>query len=75
MGDLPRLSSPAVSPMSPPERGPDFAAPVALHLFPEPVTVPILTPGLDEQGNMREERIPAALVAKFLDERGIVVEK
>ena len=30
---------------------------------------------MDEQGNMSEEGIPAALVAKFLDERGIVVEK
>ena len=35
----------------------------------------ILTPGMDELGNMAEEGIPAALVAKFLDERGVVVEK
>ncbi|EON0436927.1 lysine decarboxylase LdcC [Escherichia coli] len=41
----------------------------------KPVKVTILTPGMDEQGNMSEEGIPAALVAKFLDERGIVVEK
>ncbi|MBN0662295.1 arginine decarboxylase, partial [Pseudomonas aeruginosa] len=39
------------------------------------VKVTILTPGMDEQGNMDEEGIPAALVAKFLDERGVVVEK
>ncbi|HBN0121268.1 TPA: lysine decarboxylase LdcC, partial [Escherichia coli] len=45
------------------------------HMFLDPVKVTILTPGMDEQGNMSEEGIPAALVAKFLDERGIVVEK
>lgn len=42
-------------------------------MFLDPVKVTILTPGMDEQGNMSEED-PAALVAKFLDERGIVVE-
>ncbi len=46
----------------------------ANHMFLDPVKVTILTPGMDEQGNMSEED-PAALVAKFLDERGIVVEK
>ncbi len=45
------------------------------HMFLDPVKVTILTPGMDEQGNMSEEGIPAALVAKFLDERGVVVEK
>ncbi|MFR3778334.1 MAG: hypothetical protein ACLTW6_05555 [Enterobacter sp.] len=45
------------------------------HMYLDPVKVTILTPGMDEQGNMSEEGIPAALVAKFLDERGIVVEK
>jgi lysine decarboxylase len=44
-------------------------------MFLDPVKVTILTPGMDEQGNMDEEGIPAALVAKFLDERGVVVEK
>lgn len=44
-------------------------------MFLDPVKVTILTPGMDEQGNMSEEGIPAALVAKFLDERGVVVEK
>ncbi len=45
------------------------------HMFLDPVKVTILTPGMDEQGNMSAEGIPAALVAKFLDERGVVVEK
>ncbi|WP_312985920.1 lysine decarboxylase LdcC [Atlantibacter sp.] len=45
------------------------------HMFLDPVKVTILTPGMDEHGNMAEEGIPAALVAKFLDERGVVVEK
>ncbi len=44
-------------------------------MFLDPVKVTILTPGMDEQGNMDGEGIPAALVAKFLDERGVVVEK
>ena len=45
------------------------------HMFLDPVKVTILTPGMDEQGNIERGGIPAALVAKFLDERGIVVEK
>ncbi|MDY0971639.1 lysine decarboxylase LdcC [Siccibacter turicensis] len=45
------------------------------HMFLDPVKVTILTPGMNQQGEMSEEGIPAALVAKFLDERGVVVEK
>ncbi|CCK12313.1 Lysine decarboxylase, inducible [Cronobacter sakazakii 680] len=45
------------------------------HMYLDPVKVTILTPGMDAQGNMKKEGIPAALVAKFLDERGVVVEK
>ncbi len=45
------------------------------HMYLDPVKVTILTPGMDEAGVMQEEGIPAALVAKFLDERGVVVEK
>lgn len=44
------------------------------HMFLDPVKVTILTPGMDEQGNMSDEGIPAALVAKYLDEH-VVVEK
>ncbi|MEM6162207.1 lysine decarboxylase LdcC [Erwinia sp. P6884] len=45
------------------------------HMYLDPIKVTILTPGMSEQGEMADEGIPAALVAKFLDERGIVVEK
>ncbi|MCE0813766.1 lysine decarboxylase LdcC [Buttiauxella sp. S04-F03] len=45
------------------------------HMYLDPIKVTILTPGMDELGSMAEEGIPAALVAKFLDERGVVVEK
>ncbi|PWW08900.1 lysine decarboxylase LdcC [Mangrovibacter plantisponsor] len=45
------------------------------HMYLDPVKVTILTPGMDQQGTMASEGIPAALVAKFLDERGVVVEK
>lgn len=45
------------------------------HMYLDPIKVTILTPGMSELGEMAEEGIPAALVAKFLDQRGIVVEK
>lgn len=45
------------------------------HMYLDPIKVTILTPGMSELGEMAEEGIPAALVAKFLDERGVVVEK
>lgn len=45
------------------------------HMYLDPIKVTILTPGMDESGEMAEEGIPASLVAKFLDERGVVVEK
>ena len=45
------------------------------HMYLDPIKVTILTPGMSEQGMMAEEGIPAALVAKYLDERGVVVEK
>lgn len=45
------------------------------HMYLDPIKVTILTPGMSQQGTMEEQGIPAALVAKFLDERGVVVEK
>ena len=45
------------------------------HMYLDPIKVTILTPGMNELGALEEEGIPAALVAKYLDERGIVVEK
>ncbi|TKU19588.1 lysine decarboxylase LdcC [Citrobacter sp. wls827] len=62
-------------PVAPGEDWHGFVDADADHMFLDPVKVTILTPGMDEQGNMSEEGIPAALVAKFLDERGVVVEK
>ncbi len=66
---------PNAGPLRPGEQWHGFSDADANHMFLDPVKVTILTPGMDEQGNMSEEGIPAALVAKFLDERGIVVEK
>jgi arginine decarboxylase len=40
----------------------------------DPIKVTITTPGLAPHG-LAEEGIPAAIVSRFLDERGIVVEK
>lgn len=45
------------------------------HMYLDPIKVTILTPGLDKDGNLEERGIPASLVSKFLDDRGIIVEK
>ncbi len=45
------------------------------HMYLDPIKVTILTPGMSQSGSLEETGIPAALVAKYLDERGIVVEK
>ena len=52
-----------------------FTHPDRDHMYLDPIKVTILTPGMSELGQMAEEGIPAALVAKFLDQRGVVVEK
>lgn len=45
------------------------------HMYLDPIKVTLLTPGLDKYGKIEEQGIPAALVSKFLDDRGIIVEK
>lgn len=44
------------------------------HMYLDPIKVTLLTPGMDGD-SLAETGIPASLVAKFLDERGVVVEK
>ena len=44
------------------------------HMYLDPIKVTLLTPGMDGD-NLAATGIPASLVAKFLDERGVVVEK
>lgn len=44
------------------------------HMYLDPIKVTLLTPGMDND-ELGESGIPASIVAKFLDERGIVVEK
>ncbi|WP_017223303.1 lysine decarboxylase [Moritella dasanensis] len=44
------------------------------HMYLDPIKVTLLTPGM-EGDDLAETGIPASLVAKFLDERGVVVEK
>jgi lysine decarboxylase/arginine decarboxylase len=41
----------------------------------DPLKVTVLTPGIDPGGLMEERGIPAAIVSRFLQEQGIVVEK
>ncbi|MET6677341.1 lysine decarboxylase [Citrobacter amalonaticus] len=45
------------------------------HMFLDPIKVTLLTPGMNKQGEMEEQGIPASLVAKYLDQHGIIVEK
>ncbi|MDY4594058.1 MAG: lysine decarboxylase LdcC [[Pasteurella] aerogenes] len=45
------------------------------HMYLDPIKVTLLTPGLDKDGVLQEWGIPATLVSKFLDDRGIIVEK
>ncbi|EIC83074.1 lysine decarboxylase LdcC [Serratia sp. M24T3] len=62
-------------PLNPDDNWHGFANADTEHMYLDPIKVTILTPGMDETGNLSAEGIPAALVAKFLDERGVVVEK
>ena len=44
------------------------------HMYLDPIKITILTPGL-ENGHLTDFGIPAAILAKYLDDHGIVVEK
>ncbi len=44
------------------------------HMYLDPIKVTLMTPGMENDA-LTETGIPASLVAKFLDERGVVVEK
>ena len=45
------------------------------HMYLDPIKVTILMPGMNRDGTLNDWGIPAVLVAKYLDEQGIVVEK
>ena len=45
------------------------------HMFLGPIKVTLLTPGLNGDGTMAERGIPASIVSKYLDDRGVIVEK
>lgn len=45
------------------------------HMYLDPIKVTLLTPGLNGDGTMAEKGIPASIVAKYLDDRGVIVEK
>lgn len=44
-------------------------------MYLDPIKVTLLTPGLNKEGELEKTGIPASLVSKFLDDRGIIVEK
>jgi len=41
----------------------------------DPIRVSVLTPGMDETGQLLPEGIPAAVVARYLNNHGVVTEK
>ncbi len=45
------------------------------HMHLDPIKVTLLTPGMKKDGTMDSFGIPANIVAKYLDEHGIIVEK
>ncbi len=45
------------------------------HMFLDPIKVTLLTPGMNKDGSMAECGIPASIVSKYLDDRGIIAEK
>lgn len=45
------------------------------YLLLDPIKVTLVTPGLNVNGELAEQGIPATVVSKFLWERGLVVEK
>lgn len=45
------------------------------YMLLDPIKVTLVTPGLNVAGDLAEQGIPAAVVSKFLWERGVVVEK
>jgi lysine decarboxylase len=62
-------------PLSPGEQWHGFSDVDNDHMYLDPIKVTILTPGMSRSGELDEWGIPAALVAKYLDEQGIIVEK
>ena len=45
------------------------------HMYLDPIKVTLLTPGLNGDGTMAERGIPASIVSKYLDDRGVIVEQ
>jgi len=45
------------------------------HVLLDPIKVTVLTPGIKESGKMMDWGIPAAIASKFLQKKGVVVEK
>jgi len=41
----------------------------------DPIKVTLLTPGMNENGKLKDDGIPASIVSAYLDKHGIIVEK
>ncbi len=41
----------------------------------DPIKVSVTTPGMSDNGELKDKGIPAALLTSYLDAKGIVVEK
>ncbi|AIT09940.1 lysine decarboxylase LdcC [Candidatus Francisella endociliophora] len=45
------------------------------YLYLDPVKVTVILPGIDKEHNLEKKGIPASIVAQFLEDHGIIVEK
>lgn len=45
------------------------------HIYLDPIKVTLLMPGMDATGKLDKTGIPGLVVARFLEERGIIIEK
>ncbi len=62
-------------PLNPNSQWHGFPKPDEDHLYLDPIKVTVLMPGMDAQGKLDKTGIPGLVVARFLDERGIIIEK
>ena len=69
------IDEPACWPLQPAEGWHGFKEIDQEHMYLDPVKVTLLTPGMSKAGALEATGIPAAIVAKYLDGNGIIVEK
>ncbi len=74
-GESARQAQPADWLLAPQAAWHGFGALAEDYVLLDPLKVTLVMPGLDADGGLTEEGIPAAVLGRFLWERGVVVEK